>query len=60
MIYREAKAEKIQHHQTSISTNFKGYSLDRKQKRCINSNREQQSKWQQDNTYQSLPEMQIG
>ena len=31
-LYRQAKAERIQHHQTSSPTNAKGYSLDRKQK----------------------------
>ena len=29
-LYRQAKAERIQHHQTSSSTNAKGSSLDRK------------------------------
>ena len=33
--YRQAKAERIQHHQTSSPTNAKGYSLDRKHKRGI-------------------------
>ena len=32
-LYRQAKAERIQHHQTSSPTNVKGSSLDRKQKR---------------------------
>ena len=31
-LYREAKIKRIQHHQTSSSTNAKGTSLDRKQK----------------------------
>ena len=51
-LYRQAKAERIQHHQTSSSTDAKGSSLDRKQKRFINSNPKQQSKWQWDLTYQ--------
>ena len=50
-LYRQAKAERIEHHQTSSPTNAKGYSLDRKQKRSINSNPKQQSKWQWDHTY---------
>ena len=32
---REAKAERIQYHQTSSPTNTKGYSLDRKHKNCV-------------------------
>ena len=41
-LYRQAKAERIQHHQTSSPTNSKGYSLDRKQKKgCINPNPKQ-------------------
>ena len=32
-LYRQAKAERIQHHQTSSSTNAKGSSLDRKHRR---------------------------
>ena len=51
-LYRQAKAERIQHHQTSSSTNAKGSSLDRKQKMFIFSNPKQHSKWQQDHTYQ--------
>ena len=51
-IQKQAKAERIQHHQTSSSTNAKGSSLDRKQKRLINSNPKQQSKWQWAHTYQ--------
>ena len=51
-LHRQAKAERIQHHQTSSSTNAKGSSLDKKQKRFINSNPKQQSKWQWDHTYQ--------
>ena len=54
--HRQAKAERIQHHQTSSPTNPKGSSLDRKHKKgYINSNPKQQSKWQQDHTYQWLP-----
>ena len=34
-LYRQAKAERIQHHQTSSPTNAKGYSLDRKHKKCV-------------------------
>jgi len=34
----QTKAERIQHHQTSSSTNAKGSSLVRKQKRFINLN----------------------
>ena len=45
--YRQAKAERIQHHQTSSSTYAKSSSLDRKWKKCINLNPKQQSKWQQ-------------
>ena len=33
--YRQAKAERIQHHQTSSPTNTKGYSLDRKHKKGV-------------------------
>ena len=33
--YREAKAERIQHHQTSSSTNPKGISLDRKHRKGL-------------------------
>ena len=33
--YRKAKAERIQHHQTSSSTNAKGPSLDRKQRKGL-------------------------
>ena len=33
--YRQAKAERIQHHQTSSPTNTKGYSLDRKHKNGV-------------------------
>ena len=33
--YRQAKAERIQHHQTSSSTNAKGSSLDRKHRKAI-------------------------
>ena len=32
-LYRKTKAEKIQYHQTSITTNAKGVFLDRKHKR---------------------------
>ena len=35
MLYRQAKAERIQHHQTSSPTNTKGYSLDRKHKNSV-------------------------
>ena len=51
-LYRQAKAERIQHHQTSFPTNAKGYSLDRKQKKFINVNPKQQSKGQQNHAYQ--------
>ena len=34
-LYRQAKAERIQHHQTSSSRNAKGSSLDRKHKKGI-------------------------
>ena len=34
-LYRQAKAERIQHHQTSSSTNAKGSSLDRKQSKGL-------------------------
>ena len=34
-LFREAKAEQIQHHQTSSPTNTKGYSLDRKHKNGV-------------------------
>ena len=34
-IYRQAKAERIQHHQTSSPTNTKGYSPDMKHKKGI-------------------------
>ena len=34
-LYRQAKAERIQHHQTSSSTNAKGSSLDRKHKKGL-------------------------
>ena len=61
-LYREAKAERIQHHQTSSSTNAKGFSLEEDQeiseedqetqKVCMNVNPKQQSKWQQDDSYQ--------
>ena len=50
-LYRQAKAERTQHHQTSSSTNAKGSSLDRKQKGCMNANPKEQSKWQQEHTY---------
>ena len=33
--YRQAKAERIQHHQTSSPANAKGYSLDRKHKKAV-------------------------
>ena len=32
---RQAKAERIQHHQTSSSTNAKGSSLDRKHRKVV-------------------------
>ena len=35
------KLKRIQHHQTSSSTNAKGFSLDRKQKRFLKSNKKQ-------------------
>jgi len=34
-LYRQAEAERIQHHQTSSPTNTKGYSLDRKHKMSV-------------------------
>ena len=34
-LYRQSKAERIQHHQTSSPTNTKGYSLDRKHKKGV-------------------------
>ena len=34
-LYRQAKAERIQHHQTSSSTNVKGSSLDRKHRKRL-------------------------
>ena len=34
-LYRQAKAERIQHHQTSSPTNSKGYSLDRKHEKGV-------------------------
>ena len=34
-LYRQAKAERIQNHQTSSSTNAKGSSLDRKHRKVI-------------------------
>ena len=34
-LYRQAKAERIQHHQASSPTNSKGYSLDRKHKKGV-------------------------
>ena len=34
-LYKLAKAEKIQHHQTSSSTNAKGSSLDRKHRKSL-------------------------
>ena len=34
-LYRQAKAERIQHHQTSSSTNAKGSSLDRKHRKVV-------------------------
>ena len=34
-LYRQAKAERIQHHQTSSPTNAKGYSLDKKHKKGV-------------------------
>ena len=33
--YRQAKAERIQHHQTSFSTNAKGSFLDRKHRKGL-------------------------
>ena len=40
-VYKQAKAERIQHHQISFSTNAKGYSLDRKHRKNnkVNGNR---------------------
>ena len=34
-LYRQAKADGIQHHQTSSPTNAKGYSLDRRHKNGV-------------------------
>ena len=34
-LYRQAKAQRIQHHQTSSSTNAKGSSLDRKHRKRV-------------------------
>ena len=34
-LYRQAKPERIQHHQTSSSTNAKGSSLDRKHRKGV-------------------------
>ena len=34
-LYRQAKAQRIQHHKTSSSTNAKGSSLDRKQRKGL-------------------------
>ena len=34
-LYRQAKAERIQHQQTSSPTNVKGYALDRKHKKGV-------------------------
>ena len=34
-LYRQAKAERIQHHQTGSSTNTKGSSLDRKHRKGV-------------------------
>ena len=34
-LYRQAKAERIKHHQTSSPTNAKGYSLDRTHKKGV-------------------------
>ena len=34
-LYRQAKAQRIQHQQTSSSTNAKGYSLDRKHRKSL-------------------------
>ena len=44
-LYRQAKAERIQHHQTSSSTNPKRSSLDRKHRKGLYSKPKQQSKW---------------
>ena len=35
-LYRQAKAERIQHHQTSYSTNVEGSSLERKREKVYN------------------------
>ena len=52
-LYRQAKTQRIQYHQTSFPTNAKGSSLDRKhKKRFINMNPKQQSKGQEDHLYQ--------
>ena len=34
-LYRQAKAERIQHHETSSPTNAKGYSLDKNHKKGV-------------------------
>ena len=34
-LYRQAKAERIRHHETSSSTNAKGSSLDRKHRKNV-------------------------
>ena len=34
-LYRQAKVERIEHHQTSSSTNAKGSSLDRKHRKVV-------------------------
>ena len=34
-LYRQAKAERIQHHQTSFSTNAKGSSVDKKHRKVV-------------------------
>ena len=50
-LHRQAKAERIQHHQTRSPTNTKIFSRQETQKGCINSNPKQQSKWQWGHTY---------
>ena len=51
-LYRQAKAERTQHHQTSSSTNAKGSSLDRKHRKGLSMASHWQSQWQRDHTYQ--------
>ena len=53
-LYRQAKAKRIQHHQTSSTTNAKGTSLSGKHKRRkgpTKTNPKQLRKWSQGHTY---------